>query len=89
MDDTPLVYSLAGQMSPTRMLSNTIGDEMKLATMGVNAPKVVGISIKDRGAILPAGHSADGAYWFYGKDKGHFISSIIPLQITSTVGNRL
>ena len=75
MDDTPLVYSLAGQMSPTRMLSNTIGDEMKLATMGVNAPKVVGISIKDRGAILPAGHSADGAYWFYGKDKGHFISS--------------
>ena len=37
--------------------------------------KVIGVSLKDRGAILPAGHAADGAYWFYGKDKGHFISS--------------
>ena len=75
MDGTPLIYNTAGQMSPQRLLSNTIGDEMKLATMGANAPKVIGISMKDRGAILPAGHSADGAYWFYGKDKGHFISS--------------
>ena len=37
--------------------------------------KVIGISIKDRGAILPAGHAGDAAYWFYGKDKGHFITS--------------
>ena len=55
LDGRPLVFNKAGQMSPTRMLSNTIGDEMKLATMGEDAPKVIGISIKDRGAILPAG----------------------------------
>lgn len=75
LDGRPLVFDKAGQMSPTHLLSNTIGDEMKLATMGENTPKVIGISIKDRGAILPAGHSADGAYWFYGQNHGHFISS--------------
>jgi len=67
------LYGNAGMMSPVRMISNTIGDELKLAT-GLNA-KVIGVSLKDRGAILPAGHSADGAFWFYGKEKGHFISS--------------
>lgn len=36
--------------------------------------KVVGISIKDRAAILPSGHMADGAYWFDGKT-GNFVSS--------------
>ena len=67
------LYGKAGRMSPVRMISNTIGDELKLAT-GLKA-KVFGVSLKDRGAILPAGHSADGAFWFYGKEKGHFISS--------------
>ena len=75
VNGSPLVFQAAGQMSPKRLLSNTIGDEMKLAVLGKDAPKVVGISMKDRGAILPAGHSSDGAYWFYGKEKGHFISS--------------
>ena len=36
--------------------------------------KVIGVSIKDRSAILPAGHMADGAYWFDGKT-GNFVSS--------------
>lgn len=36
--------------------------------------KVVGVSIKDRAAILPSGHMADGAYWFDGKT-GNFVSS--------------
>lgn len=54
--------SAAGQMSPRNMLSNTITDELKLATN--MRSKVIGIALKDRGAILPAGHSADGAYWF-------------------------
>ncbi len=62
-----------GKMSSHRMKSSTIGDEMKLAT-GMNA-KVIAVSMKDRGATLPGGHLADGAYWFYGKDKGHFITS--------------
>tara|TARA_B110000444_G_scaffold259903_1_gene305147 strand:+ start:813 stop:2519 length:1707 start_codon:yes stop_codon:yes gene_type:complete len=67
------LYGNVGMMSPVRMISNTIGDELKIAT-GLNA-KVFGVSLKDRGAILPAGHTADGAFWFYGKEKGHFISS--------------
>ena len=37
--------------------------------------KVIGVSLKDRGAILPAGHSANAAYWFRGKDAGKFITS--------------
>ena len=63
----------SGQMSPHRMEASTLGDELKLAT-GLQS-KVVGISMKDRGAILPAGHLADAAYWYYGKDEGKFISS--------------
>ncbi len=54
--------SEAGMMSPRNMLSTTIGDELKIAN-NFNS-KVVGVSLKDRAAILPAGHSADGAYWF-------------------------
>jgi predicted AlkP superfamily pyrophosphatase or phosphodiesterase len=73
VDKDAAIYGLAGKMSPARLLTTTIGDELKLAS-GLNA-KVIGISLKDRGAVLPAGHAADGAYWFYGKEKGHFISS--------------
>ncbi|HVW84696.1 MAG TPA: alkaline phosphatase family protein [Bryobacteraceae bacterium] len=47
--------------SPRRMLVSTVGDEIKM--QGQKA-KVIGISIKDRSAILPAGHMADAAYWF-------------------------
>lgn len=51
-----------GHRSPVNLLSTTIGDEMKLFTQGKS--KVFGISLKDRGSILPAGHMADAAYWF-------------------------
>lgn len=62
----------AGQMSPRRMLTTTVGDEMKIASM--QKSKVIGIALKDRGAILPAGHTADEAYWFDDLT-GAFISS--------------
>ena len=62
----------AGQMSPVNVWTSTLGDELKLATNFKS--KVIGISIKDRGAIIPAGHSADGAYWYDSKT-GNFISS--------------
>ncbi|MCK8491015.1 alkaline phosphatase family protein [Spirosoma sp. RP8] len=62
----------AGKMSPRNLLVTTIGDQLKLATDG--QAKVVGIALKDRGAILPAGHASDAAYWFDSKD-GNFISS--------------
>lgn len=61
-----------GQMSPRNLLVTTIGDELRLATNFRS--KVIGIAIKDRGAILPAGHSGNGAYWYDNKT-GDWISS--------------
>lgn len=61
-----------GQVSPSRMLTTTITDELELFTN--KEAKVIGVSIKDRGAALPAGHMGDAAYWF-DKSNGHFISS--------------
>jgi len=63
----------AGKMSPYRMQTTTFTDENRLFTQ--MRGKTIGISIKDRGAILPAGHTANAAYWFHGKDEGRFISS--------------
>jgi predicted AlkP superfamily pyrophosphatase or phosphodiesterase len=60
-----------GKMSPKNLQSTTITDELKLATNFKS--KVIGISIKDRGAILPAGHFADWAFWYC--KTGEFISS--------------
>lgn len=54
--------SAAGKMSPKNMWTNTITDELRLATNFQS--KTIGIALKDRGAILPAGHSANAAYWF-------------------------
>ena len=62
-----------GQMSPRRMRTSTITDQNRLHTQ--MRGKTIGISIKDRGAILPAGHTANGAYWFQGGDEGVFITS--------------
>lgn len=62
----------AGKMSPNNLLVTTIGDEMRLATNFRN--KVIGIALKDRGAILPAGHTANAAYWYDDKT-GDWISS--------------
>jgi hypothetical protein len=62
----------AGGSSPRRLMVSTIGDEMKIAWRG--KPCVIGISLKDRAAILPAGHMADGAYWFDDRSGG-FASS--------------
>ncbi len=57
--------------SPHRLLVSTVADELKLQG---RESKIIGISIKDRAAILPAGHSADGAYWFDSGSK-HWVSS--------------
>ena len=57
--------------SPRRLLVSTLGDELKMSGKG---GKVIGVSIKDRSAILPVGHMADGAYWF-DVESGNFVSS--------------
>ena len=62
----------SGRMSPNNLLTTTITDELQLTTQGQS--KVIGISLKDRGAILPAGRAADAAYWFDGCT-GNWISS--------------
>ncbi len=58
--------------SPARLLVSTVGDELKMAGKGPS--KVISVSLKDRAAILTAGHMADGAYWFEA-DTGNLISS--------------
>lgn len=67
----------AGKMSPKNMLVTTICDELRLATNFKS--KVIGVAIKDRGAILPAGHSANAAYWYDNKT-GNWISSTWYMQ---------
>ena len=59
-------------MSPANMWANSICDELRLATNFRS--KVIGIAIKDRGGILPAGHSANAAYWYDGTN-GSWITS--------------
>ena len=62
--------SSAGKMSPRNMLTTSITDELKLSNNFQS--KVIGIALKDRGAIFPAGHSANAAYWY---DNGKWITS--------------
>jgi predicted AlkP superfamily pyrophosphatase or phosphodiesterase len=58
--------------SPNRLLVSTVGDELKIANN--NQTKVIGVSSKDRSAILPAGRMANGAFWF-DTGSGNFVSS--------------
>lgn len=62
----------AGKMSPANMWTTSVTDELRLSNNFKS--KVIGISLKDRGAILPAGHAANAAYW-YDDSVGHWISS--------------
>jgi predicted AlkP superfamily pyrophosphatase or phosphodiesterase len=61
----------AGKMSPRNFHGQSIGDQLKATS---SESKVIGIAIKDRGAILPAGKHADGAFWF-DPQSGKWISS--------------
>ena len=60
----------AGKMSPANMWVTTITDELRLSNNFKS--KVIGIALKDRGSILPAGHSANAAFWY---DAGKWITS--------------
>jgi hypothetical protein len=67
----PLGAAEAAGASPRRLLVSTVADELKLAG---RASRAVGVSLKDRAAILPVGRMADGAYWWNVR-AGAFISS--------------
>jgi arylsulfatase A-like enzyme len=73
-DDTVKILAGTGDggASPNRLLVSTVGDEMKMANG--SRSRVIGVSIKDRSAILPAGHMANGAFWF-DSNNGNFVSS--------------
>jgi predicted AlkP superfamily pyrophosphatase or phosphodiesterase len=58
--------------SPRNLLASTVGDELRLATLGQS--KVYGISLKDRAAILPAGAAANAAFWI-DPASGYFVTS--------------
>ncbi|MBR1548433.1 MAG: alkaline phosphatase family protein [Prevotella sp.] len=66
-----------GQMSPKNLLATTIGDQLRLHTDFRS--KVIGVSYKDRAAILPAGHSGNAAYWLDRKNR-QFITSTYYMQ---------
>ncbi|MCJ8210588.1 alkaline phosphatase family protein [Mucilaginibacter sp. RS28] len=64
--------SIAGKMSPRNLQATTITDQLRLATNFRS--KVIGIALKDRASILPAGHTPTGAYWF-DDTSGNWITS--------------
>jgi hypothetical protein len=77
-DATKLVGGNGGTgSSPKRLIGSTLGDEIKIA--GPSDSTVIGISLKDRAAILPAGHAANAAYWFE-QQSGQFVSSTYYMQ---------
>jgi predicted AlkP superfamily pyrophosphatase or phosphodiesterase len=65
---TPVGSATGSAASPRRLLVTTVGDELEMASVGQQpkaiAPRVFGVSLKDRSAILPVGRGADGAYWW-------------------------
>ncbi len=63
--------------SPRNLIGSTLGDELRLVSNFES--KVVAISLKDRGAILPGGHMANAAYW-YDSSSGHFVTSTYYMQ---------
>ena len=63
--------------SPHRILVSTLGDELKMSNRGQS--KAIGVSIKDRSAILTPGRMANGAYWF-DPASGNFVSSTYYFQ---------
>ncbi|BFP41866.1 alkaline phosphatase family protein [Flavobacteriaceae bacterium GF1] len=65
--------SNAGKMSPHRMLTTTITDQNRLHTQ--MRGKTIAVALKDRGAVLPGGHTANAAYWFEGTESGNWVTS--------------
>jgi predicted AlkP superfamily pyrophosphatase or phosphodiesterase len=63
----------AGRHSPHRLMVSTITDQLRLHHQ--MRSKVIAVALKDRGAVLPGGFTANAAYWYEGGDTGHWISS--------------
>ncbi len=75
-DEATKIVGLASDKpgaSPHNLLSDTLGDELKLATQGKS--RVFSIALKDRAAVFPAGFAGDGAYWIDHKSGAWITSS--------------
>ena len=74
----PLGSATSAAASPHRLLVSSVGDELKMASPepkgAANAPRVFGVSLKDRSAILAVGRGADGAFW-WDTQTGSFVTS--------------
>lgn len=75
--------SRAGYMSPRNLWVTTLGDELRMATN--DRAKVVGVALKDRSSILPAGHHPNGAYWFDDTTGGFITSTYYASKLPSWV----
>uniref|UniRef100_A0AB33IPJ8 Alkaline phosphatase family protein n=1 Tax=Prevotella sp. GTC17253 TaxID=3236793 RepID=A0AB33IPJ8_9BACT len=75
--------SKAGMMSPRNMWATTIGDMLKMATDAKS--KVIGVALKDRASILPAGHAADAAYWWDKSVQGYITSTYYMKELPAWV----
>ena len=74
----------AGKMSPKNLLATTMTDELMLSNN--RQSKVIGVCIKDRGSILPAGHIPTAAYWFDGESGNWITSSYYMDELPKWVG---
>jgi predicted AlkP superfamily pyrophosphatase or phosphodiesterase len=73
----------SGKMSPKNLLTSTVTDELRLATNFKS--KVIGVAMKDRGSILPAGHFANAAYWYDGGTGKWITSTFYATQLPAWV----
>jgi predicted AlkP superfamily pyrophosphatase or phosphodiesterase len=81
-----------GKRSPVQLLATTLCDELELRTD--RKAKTIAVSLKDRSAIMPAGRTSDGAYWFIGGKEGVFVTSswyrsALPQWVTDFNAQRL
>lgn len=74
-----------GKRSPKNMLTTTITDELRISSN--MRSKVIGVALKDRSAILPAGHTANAAYWFDGSVGGFITSTFYMKELPAYVQN--
>ncbi|WP_353138065.1 alkaline phosphatase PafA [Pseudopedobacter sp.] len=75
--------SAAGRMSPRNLLASTITDELALATNFRS--KIVGVSLKDRAAIMPAGHTPTAAFWLDSESENFITSTYYMKELPSWV----
>lgn len=59
--------------SPVNLYASTIADELERRFDGRS--RTIGVSMKDRSAILPIGRTGDAAFWFFEEPAGQFATS--------------